>query len=79
MSSEGGALAFVVGCVAFLLFMMAGAIYSDHVHTEFLRTHGCQLLTEAPTGRQVYCGKACYRPEKVYVYECVDGTRTEVR
>lgn len=70
---------FTGACIAFLMFAIGGAIYSDHQHTEFLRTHGCQLLTEAPTGRKVYCGKACYRPEKVYVYECLDGTRTEVR
>lgn len=65
--------------VLFLAVMLAGSIDQERKHQAFLKTHGCRLLTEAPTGRQVYCGKACWHPEKVYVYECADGTRTEVR
>jgi hypothetical protein len=65
--------------VAVLLLMCIAAIVQGKRHDDFLKAHGCQLLTVAPTGRQVYCGKACFRPELVYVYECVDGTKTEVR
>lgn len=65
--------------VGLVLIAIAASIYQAYQHEKFLSEHGCELLTEAPTGRQVYCGKACFRPEKVYVYECADGTRTEVR
>ena len=70
----------VIYSVIILAFavMLALGIRDDMRHQEFLQAHGCQLLTEAPTGREVYCGKACFRPERVYVYECADGTRTEV-
>jgi hypothetical protein len=67
------AMLFIVG------FGVTTAIKQNHAHQRFLEEHGCQLLTEAPTGRTVYCGKGCNRPEKVYVYECLDGTKTEVR
>lgn len=58
--------------------VLAINIHADRQHEAFLKSHGCQLLTKAPTGRQVYCGKACSRDEHVYVYECADGLRTEV-
>ncbi len=69
-------LATVLVLVVIALF--AGAIHQANVHEAFLKSHGCQLLTKASTGREVYCGKACFAPEYVYVYECADGTRTEV-
>lgn len=65
--------------VLFLAVMFADSIDQERKHQAFLKAHGCQLLTEAPTGRTVYCGKACSMPEQVYVYECADGARTEVR
>lgn len=68
------------GLAALLCAVVLGLVIRHNMqHTAFLKSHGCQLLTEAPTGRRVYCGKACFRPEEVYVYECADGTRTEVR
>jgi len=68
------------GLIALLIAAMLGiGIHHDRQHQAFLKSHGCQLLTDAPTDRRVYCGKACFRPEEVYVYECADGTRTEVR
>lgn len=68
------------GLIALVIaVMLACGIRHDIQHAAFLKAHGCHLLTEAPTGRQVYCGKVCFRPEQVYVYECADGTRTEVR
>lgn len=64
--------------IAFGFLAFGFATYQMNEHEKFLREHGCQLLTEAETGRRVYCGKACFRSEYVYVYECADGTRTEV-
>jgi hypothetical protein len=63
-----------------LLFcaMLISSIHQINEHERFLRQRGCQLLTKAPTGREVYCGKACFTAEHVYVYECADGTRTEI-
>ena len=70
--------AFTALIVVFFIAYAAIIGVKKSEHDAFLREHGCQLLTEANTGRQVYCGKACFRPEKVYVYECAEGTRTEV-
>lgn len=65
--------------ISLLIAAVLAYVMHDYAkHQAFLKSHGCQLLTQAPTGRQVYCGKACFRPEKVYVYECADGTRTEI-
>jgi hypothetical protein len=64
--------------VMLVCVMLISSIHQANEHARFLRSHGCQMLTKAPTGRQVYCGKACSEPEYVYVYECADGTRTEV-
>ena len=66
--------ALVLGVIAVVVF----AIVQDSRHTEYLRKHGCELVTTAPTGRNVYCGKACFRPEEVYVYDCADGPRLEL-
>lgn len=77
--SDSTGLAIVVFSVVFLVAMMCAAAYRSYQHNEMLRREGCQLLTEAPTGRKVYCGKACYRPEVVRVYECANNvTKTEV-
>lgn len=65
--------------IALLIGLIGFALYQAKQHEEFLQEHGCQMLTQAPTGRRVYCGKGCFRSEYVYVYECADGTRTEVR
>lgn len=65
--------------VVLLVAALGWALHKNAEHEQFLRSHGCQLLTDAPTGRHIYCGKACFRPERVCVYECIDGTRTEVR
>lgn len=69
----------IIAVVVFFSAIISLAFVQENKHREYLAAHGCQLLTEAPTGRRIYCGKACFRPEKVYVYECVDGTKTEVR
>ena len=69
----------LVGVLVIIGMMCAMAIRQSLEHQRFLEEHGCQLLTEAPTGRTVYCGRGCNRPEKVYVYECAKGTLTEVR
>lgn len=61
-----------------MLFPIGWTLYHNHQHTEFLRAHGCQLITATPTGRWFMHGKAGYQPEYVYVYECADGMRTEV-
>jgi hypothetical protein len=68
---------FVSGMVALFLGVICLAVYQSHEHAVFLREHGCQLVTKAETGRQILVGKL-ERTEYVYVYECVDGDRTEI-
>lgn len=66
----------LTGLLTILTF--AGCIASMHnsmKHEEFLRANGCQKKMEAETGKQVYCGKACFRPEKIVVFECAGGER----
>lgn len=63
--------------IAVIVGLMGIAIYESAQHDIFLEEHGCQLLAQAPTGRHHYVGKLL-ETEYVYVYECVDGTRTEV-
>jgi len=53
------------------------SIKENAEHEKFLKQHGCQLLMSAETGRTHLVGKITHH-EKVYVYECADGTRTEV-
>lgn len=74
-----GGFVLCVVMVGFLIFAMIASGIQAKKHEDFLKSHGCQQLTEAPTGRRIYCGKACFRDEMVHVYECADGTRTEVR
>jgi hypothetical protein len=68
---------FCSASVALLVFLIAAAIVQDKQHDDLLRVHGCQLLKEAPTGRYRWVGKL-REAENVYVYECIDGTKTEV-
>jgi hypothetical protein len=71
-------ISLVVGAgVALLILLCVYAVIQDQKHEEFLQAHGCQLLTKAPTGRTHLVGKLI-EDEYVYVYECADGTRTEV-
>ena len=67
----------VVGLIALFIGIICLAGYQQHERTVFLREHGCQLVTKAETGRQILVGKL-ERTEYVYVYECVDGDRTEL-
>jgi hypothetical protein len=69
----------ICGVIVLAVGLVGLAAYQDKQHRDFLKANGCQLLTQAPTGRHVYCGKGCFRDEYVYVYECIDGTRTEAR
>jgi hypothetical protein len=68
----------VWGLILIVLVFVAASLYARYQHSEDLRIHGCNLVIEAPTGRRVFCGKGCTKPEHVYVYECYEGTRTEV-
>ena len=61
----------------FCVFGFVMAVRKDAEHEKFLQQHGCQLLMSAETGRTHLVGKITHH-EKVYVYECADGTRTEV-
>lgn len=63
--------------LAGMVLFMGFGLYKCYQHEQFLKEHGCQLLAEAPTGRTRLVGKIT-RAERVYVYECADGTRTEV-
>jgi hypothetical protein len=64
-----------------ILFVLASVAKIVHMvrHNRYLAEHGCQLLIETPTGRSWPDGKSSMHIEKVYVYECVDGVRSEVR
>jgi len=64
-------------CVVFVLIIAFG-VYDRIQHQALLRAHGCLLNTEAPTGHYRLVGKVI-TPEYVYVYECTDGLRTEIR
>ena len=69
--------AFLAALVGFLIFAVVMSIKENAEHEKFLKQHGCQLLMSAETGRTHLVGKITHH-EKVYVYECADGTRTEV-
>jgi hypothetical protein len=66
-----------VTLIAILIAVAAGlgiATYDSIKHEKFLESHGCELITQQPTGRRH--GKLA---EYVYVYDCADGVRSEVK
>lgn len=69
---------FAVTVLVVIFSIIGFAIYQDHLHTVFLREHGCQIVYEHETGRTVHSGKTSHA-EVITLYECADGNRTEVR
>ena len=69
--------AFLAALFGFLVFAVVMGLKENAEHQRFLQQRGCQLLMSAETGRSHLVGKIRHN-EKVYVYECADGTRTEV-
>lgn len=72
-----------VGSTIALLVLIAVAIglsvYDARRHDAFLKAHQCVKVYDIPTGRKVYCGKACFRDEIETKYDCADGPRIEVK
>lgn len=46
---------------------------AEKQEAEALEEQGCALKSKEPTGRRVYCGKACTRDEIRTVYACNVG------
>jgi hypothetical protein len=66
------------GFLGFLTYEMVQTMRELDAHQKFLETHGCQLIHSSPTGRDLGNVKI-HHYEYVYVYECADGTRTELK
>jgi hypothetical protein len=72
-----GLALFSVAGFGFLVWMIVCTESSEAKHREFLKANGCQLFFSRPTGRDLGNVKI-HHYEYVYVYECADGTRTEL-
>ncbi|MEG3034021.1 MAG: hypothetical protein RR877_00840 [Aurantimicrobium sp.] len=44
-----------------------------------LEKDDCTLLSEAPTGKQFYCGKACWKKEIRIEYQCKSGIKVIIK
>lgn len=71
-----------IGLVLVFAIFMILVIYAANRHQQEHKVElislGCELFYEAPTGRNVYCGKACFRKEMLQMYTCRNGTRVEI-
>lgn len=70
-------------CLGAATLIVSPFIYMDmkqrKEHQEYLDSKNCKVYSKQPTGKRVYCGKACFRDEIVTMYTCDDGPRVEVR
>jgi hypothetical protein len=51
-------MALIIILFIFMIFAVGIGIRASIKHTQFLKDHGCQLLTEAPTGRTAWAEEA---------------------
>lgn len=64
--------------VAGLILVVAAIISSEIRHQKMLEENDCSLYSEVETGEDVYCGKACWRPEVKRTYMCRGGWYEEL-
>lgn len=55
------------------------SIVDYHERKAYRSQHRCKLVSEELTGKQVYCGKACYRAEIRDTYQCDNGPLYHLR
>lgn len=69
----------IIPTLAIVAFAIIFSYLLSRARQDFLKQHGCQLISQNETGRRVYCGRACLRPEVLSFYECAKGNRFELR
>ncbi len=69
---------FIVLCIAFLMLIIIGAAKGHQQQLDALKADNCLLRSESKTGRNIYCGKACFRPEMRKEYACSSGIKVVI-
>ncbi len=79
---KSGYGALVIGTLLVLALSLGFISYASNKaaekHRVELEMHGCKKQAEMPTGKRIYCGKACSREEMLTLYECAGGSRVEI-
>lgn len=70
---------FATAVCAFLIALMGCGLYVAAQERKWLQENSCVLQSETDTGKRVYCGKACFRPEKRKEYRCSFGQHIIIR
>lgn len=70
------ALTAILFAVILVISIIGGCVGSAR-HKAYLKEHGCQLVRKVATGRTT--GVKIKSDEYLYIYECSDGERTEIR
>lgn len=66
---------FMSSMIAALVFFLFIAISEHFELQETLKADECQQISSIPTGKRVYCGKACWRNEMKVEYSCKSGVK----
>ena len=68
-------------CGFLLVFAVAGCVGSVMASIEkqrALEADQCELIASTKTGKSIYCGKACFRPELRKEYQCKSGIKVVI-
>ena len=64
----------VTAIIGFVMFCIVTMVQAEKREQEYIQQQECKLVLKENTGQQVYCGKACWRPEVRRTYNCKSGT-----
>lgn len=70
----------LMGALLAILFFVTGmVVYSGMQRQKELQQEleadACEQTSSVPTGKRVYCGKACWRDEMKIEYSCKSGVK----